>query len=123
MQQDFRSLIADAIKESKWSDHQHQAAISEKDKPKVSYLTALKNLEAKDFYKWMQRKRREEEDTKLPLSEQKSDSSDNHTTIQDVEFSKSNVDLEISGSDQIVQAESSRISSCLNHSLCKNSLN
>ena len=109
LQQDFRSLIADAIKESKWSEHQHQAAIPEKDKPKVSYLTALKHLEASDFYKWMQRKHQEKEDTKPLLSEQDIDSSDNHTTIQDMEFSKFNVDLEISSSDQIVQAESSRI--------------
>ena len=112
MQLEFRSLIAGAIKESKWSDHQHQLAINKEDRPKVSYLTALKNLEPSDFYKWMQKKRSEQQDTKPLFSEQDDDEQQKllimgKSTIQEVEFSKS--DVELHTSEQIVPAGSSHI--------------
>ena len=111
LQDKFMSLIAGAITESKW-DHQHQPEFPEKDKTKVSYLEVLKHLEIGDFYRWMQRKRHEKEDTKPLLSEQNIDNrqtTTKSTAAQDAEVSNSNVDLEISGSDQIVLADVSCI--------------
>ena len=51
LQQDFRSLIADAIKVSKWPENQYQP-----DKPKVSYRMTLRYLKPKEFIKQMLRK-------------------------------------------------------------------
>ena len=113
LQDEFMSLIAGAIKESKSHDHQHQPAIPEKDKTKVSYLEALKHMDVGDFYEWMQWKRHEKEDTKPhPNSEKNIDNrqmTSKGTAMQDKEVRKSNVDSAIYERDQIVQAESSRI--------------
>ena len=79
---EFKSLIADAIKESKWVEQQHQPISMKENKPQISYLQAVKSLQPSDLYKWLQKQRHHEQppdsEHSLPTEQRKQNDEEKH---------------------------------------------